>query len=359
MSQVAIIVPIYNAGEKLHTCIASIRGQTFADWTLILVNDGSTDHSLEVARSYELLDARIQLVSQDNKGSIGARMRGLALASSPYVMFVDADDWLERSAVETLLRAALSRNADIAVGRSYRVWSDAALLRSSRKSHYFREERLYHNDEVRKQLVPAFLHGHPFPASLHGKLYRKELLEGSGSFLQHIVFFGDDLYFNLELFLKAGRVMVIPAALYYYRAGGMTSRYMPNLFQDMINGYRIQKEVIGRYYESERELHDAGIAVMLLNTLRTCLKNILLSDLGRAELLERISAYCRHAEVLESAYHPSALRHCSPRFVQAVRTGDAAYLYKSGKFGVRIGLPRSMLLGAIGKFPGAWLNRQI
>jgi hypothetical protein len=81
---------------------------------------------------------------------------------------------------------------------------------------------------------------------------------------------GDDLYYNLEIFLKAEKIKVIDKALYYYRQGGFTSKHQPYLFDDMINGYYIQKEVIDEYYQDSRVKRYNGIRLMLLNTFKTC-----------------------------------------------------------------------------------------
>ena len=69
----------------------------------------------------------------------------------------------------------------------------------------------------------AYFHGHPFPSSLCAKLYKKDLLMDSGRYLDRIHFLGDDLFYNLEMFIKADKVKVIDKPLYYYRLGGFTS----------------------------------------------------------------------------------------------------------------------------------------
>lgn len=77
MSKVSIVVPIYNAGEKLHKCIKSIFNQSFEDFELILVNDGSTDNSLTICKKYQHQDNRITVINKKNEGSIPTRRKGV------------------------------------------------------------------------------------------------------------------------------------------------------------------------------------------------------------------------------------------------------------------------------------------
>ncbi|MEH6892584.1 glycosyltransferase family 2 protein [Bacillus sp. JJ864] len=243
MSKVSIVVPIYNAGEKLHKCIKSILNQSFEDFELILVNDGSTDNSLTICKKYQQQDNRITVINKKNEGSISTRRKGVEASKSKYVMFVDADDWITTKAIETL-----KNNVDITICNMYRVIGNSTLIKKKVKSWYFNESKIYDEEEIKKDLVIAYFHGHPFPSSLCAKLYKRELLASSGNYLRRIRFLGDDLFYNLEMLLKVNRVKGIDKSFYYYRQGGFTSKYQPFLFEDMINGYLIQEEVIDEHY---------------------------------------------------------------------------------------------------------------
>ncbi|MFD0588417.1 glycosyltransferase family 2 protein [Paenibacillus sp. GCM10027627] len=349
MSEVCIIVPVYNAGQKLHRCIRSILSQSFVFWTLLLIDDGSSDDSSRICQDYERLDIRIRHYSQSHSGSVAARRRGLELSASPYIMFVDADDWIDAAMLDKLVSAARRDNADIAVCNTYKVLSETAWPKRMNRSSYFQTEKLYGEQEVRSELVPAFLHGHPFPPQLHGKLYKRDLLAASGNYASRIAFFGDDLFFNLETFLHAKSVKVIPDALYYYRAGGLTSRYMPDLFQDIVSGYGIQKEVVEAFYPDRLHDYYTGIRLMLLNTLLACLQNLFQGSLSGQERLSAISGYCAHPVVKECVSDDSAARRCPPDYIRAIRFQDSTYLYKLGRGHYRTGLPKKWMMNAISK----------
>lgn len=95
MPQISIIVPVYNAEKFLPQCIESLLAQTFQDIEIILVNDGSTDSSLDICEKYAKIDTRITIISKDNEGVAKARRDGIMKASAEYITFIDSDDYYE------------------------------------------------------------------------------------------------------------------------------------------------------------------------------------------------------------------------------------------------------------------------
>lgn len=103
MPKISIIVPVYNAEKYLDRCISTILAQTYSDFELILVNDGSRDRSEKICRLYEAQDSRIKYIKQENKGAGAARNTGIKAASGDYIMFCDADDCVSEKWVEHLV----------------------------------------------------------------------------------------------------------------------------------------------------------------------------------------------------------------------------------------------------------------
>lgn len=331
MSKVSVIVPIYNPGNKIHRCIQSILKQTFGDFELILVNDGSTDNSLKICTHYHNIDKRIKIIDKKNEGSIATRMRGIDEANSEYLMFVDADDWINKRMIAELYNEAISNKSDITVCNMYKVLGKCHFIKRKNNGKYLETERVYNREEIRNELVIAYLHGHPFPSSLCAKLFRKELLLNSGKYVNRIEFLGDDLFLNLELLLKANTVKVIDKALYYYRLGGFTSKFMPFLFNDMVNGYIIQKEVIEEFFLDSRQSEINGISIMLLNTFRTCLSNLFMGELNETKIKELIVIYIENHCVLEAINNKGSLNYFSKSYIKAIRNKDIQYLYNLGE----------------------------
>ena len=331
MIEVSVVVPIYNAGKKLEKCIKSILNQTFTNFELILVNDGSTDNSINICKKYELKDNRVRVIDKKNEGSIATRNRGVMEASGDYIMFVDADDYIATTAIEKLYIDAKDKNLDIIVCNTYKVLGDRAIIKQINNSHYFKNDKIYEGNDIKDKLAEAYLHGHPFPASIHSKLYKRELLLSSGKYLDRIKFLGDDMYYNLEMFLKAKKVKVIREPLYYYRTGGFTSRYMPHHFYDIGNGYEIHKEVIEEYYKDTKVERYKGISIMLLNSLRTSLYNVINSNLKEKEIKELIQEYVDNSSIIEASKDEGSVEYFDKEYLDAILNKNIDYLYELGK----------------------------
>ena len=119
-------MPVYNTGKYLDRSICSVLHQTFCDWELILVNDGSTDDSLAICEKYAKMDDRITVINQENKGAGAARSAGLEVAKGTYIAFPDSDDWLEESAYEICMKELERRPVDLLLfGEITTVFDDA------------------------------------------------------------------------------------------------------------------------------------------------------------------------------------------------------------------------------------------
>lgn len=347
MSMVSIVVPIFNPGKKLIKCIKSIISQTFEDIEIILVNDGSTDDSLKICEMYKKRDKRVVLIDKENEGSIATRRVGIEAATSDYIMFVDSDDWVDRSAVHELYEETIKSDSDITVCKHVKVIGNKKIIKREYDSIYFNEEKVLNEEEIKNELVVAYLHGHPFPSSLYAKLYKKELLLTCGTFLEHIKFLGDDLFYNLEMFLKAKRVKILNKSLYYYRIGGFTSKYMPYLFEDMVNGYNIQKSVISEYYSETFQKRTNGISIMLLNTFKTCLINLFYSDLSVDEKTAVIKKYLSNPSLKETLNNQGARDYFSDDYLNAIKNGEVRYLYSLGEQMYKKARPKRLLINSL------------
>lgn len=351
MSMVSIVVPIYNAGIKLEKCIKSIINQTFKDFELILVNDGSTDNSINICNKYQKRDKRIIVVDKHNEGSIIARRKGVKVSKSDYIMFVDADDWIDKKTVEILYNESIQNGADITVCNAYKAIGNGKIVKKKIESEYFYNDKVYDKEKIKSKLVAAYFHGHPFPTFLVAKLYKKELLLNSGKYLNRIHFLGEDLYYNLEILLKAEKVKVIDQPLYYYRLGGFTSKYMPYLFEDVVNGYQIQKEVIDEHYKDTQQNEYNGISIMLLNTFKTCLYNLFNSKLNGNEIKALIMDYISNESLRETLYNEGAIKYFSKDYLYAIENYDIKFLYELGEISFQKRKTKNALLNFVSKLP--------
>ncbi|MBR0353408.1 MAG: glycosyltransferase [Oscillospiraceae bacterium] len=116
---ISTIVPVYNARSTIRKCIDSILGQTYSNMEIILVDDGSTDGSLDICNEYMARDSRIKVIHKDNGGVSSARNTGLSAAAGDYIAFVDADDYLEKEMYGSLIGRIMEDSSDIAICNLY------------------------------------------------------------------------------------------------------------------------------------------------------------------------------------------------------------------------------------------------
>lgn len=235
---ISVILPVYNAREWLPRCIESVLGQKDADVQLICIDDGSTDGSGELLEDYRRRDPRVEVYAQENAGLSCSRNAGLERARGEYVMFIDADDWIDDDTCALALDAATRLQADIV------FWSYAKEYEGSTSPlPFWPEERLFEGESLtwlqNRLLGPDDAElAHPERLDSYGtawgKLYRRELFNDPHARYVSTALIGsaEDVLCNLALFGAAQRVAYIPTTFYHYRktaAGALTKRYKPHL----------------------------------------------------------------------------------------------------------------------------------
>lgn len=201
---VSIIVPIYNAEKYLRECIESVIAQTFTDWELILVDDGSTDSSGKIADEYAASDSRIRVIHSENGGPGHARNTGIDASKGEYLAFVDADDCMFQWSVETLMDAIKKGDCDISVGNYI---SSRAI---SIPQKHNQDKIFFTNIEAVKDL----LYQHHITSSPWGKIFSRHLLD-------RVRFEDYGCYEDLDFMAKAlsisKRTVYVFSPLYFYR----------------------------------------------------------------------------------------------------------------------------------------------
>lgn len=213
MCKISVIVPVYNTARYLRECLDSICKQTLTDIEIIVVNDGSTDNSLEICEEYAKKDQRIRIISKTNGGLSSAKNTGLKYISGEYFTFVDSDDYIREDMLEVLYGYSRYNDeiTDLIACERYEV----KILPEGKESLYLRDgnvvESYMLDDENDRRLLGEKL------MSVHveswGKLYRS-------SVYKDIVFCSrkhEDRYIFFELINRAKHMILIPDALYYYR----------------------------------------------------------------------------------------------------------------------------------------------
>ena len=247
MPRISIIVPVYQAEKLLPACVDSVKQQTFQDWELLLINDGSRDNSPAICDAYAAEDARIRVFHKENGGVSEARNLGLRNAVGEYIAFLDADDRFEPQTLAVLLELCEKNGADSAGCAHWNLLPD-----ESKTPELLLPAGVYDQQAIREQIVYPLLGDRLSVPIFNGFIWRylfsAEILRGA-----NITFEGaylEDEIFLMEYFCNANKLAVTEEPLYYYyfNPNSATRRYMKDLLQ-VFRRFMERKEEVAETYQ--------------------------------------------------------------------------------------------------------------
>ena len=212
---VSIIVPVYNIEQYLQECIESILNQVYENYEVILINDGSTDNSLQICNELSKNNKNIKVLDKANSGPSSARNEGIKVAKGKYISFIDGDDMISEYMIEKMVSLAEFNQADVVIC-GYETFPNG-------KKSYFN----YYSD---KPLTPYEFIKYNKKIHSHGDLcfswryvYKKELIDSKNIKFNEDIKIGEDVIFNLEVIMESNRICTINDTLYYYRTNRVNS----------------------------------------------------------------------------------------------------------------------------------------
>ena len=234
MPKISVIVAVYNLEQYLDRCIQSVLKQTYTDFELILVNDGSKDSSLDICLKYEKQDDRIIVLDKENGGLSDARNKGLEIATGEYIEFIDGDDFIEENLLELCINKLEETKADIVMFDVYQYYTETNTKEII--SNPFDENKIY-NLENNHELLTSIMN------CAWNKLYRRSL------FLENAIqypkgYYYEDLGTTYRLVARANKIAFVNTPLYNYlqdRPGNITSSFNRKTF-DVIDMIQINVE---------------------------------------------------------------------------------------------------------------------
>jgi len=260
MEKISVIIPVFNDEKRIEKSINSVLNQTYDNLELIVINDGSTDKTLEKIQKYS--DKRIRVFTQENQGTGQARNRGLKETTGDFICFVDSDDTIELNFLETMINLIRQKEASI-VACSYK--NNTGKLYELDKTEAF------------KYLIAL---PEKIPMSVVGKIFRKEKLKDlwfdkSNHF--------EDIKFAVEAFAKADKVVYLEKILYNYtQREDSRSKYFKN--DDRMKACLGNRELVKQKFP---ELIDDYITYSLFNSI-AIVNSMILNDSYNNELLSKV-----------------------------------------------------------------------
>lgn len=261
MPLVSIIIPAYNAEKYLRRCLSSAMEQTYQSIEIIVVNDGSSDTTLQICREYERMDHRFRIINKENTGVSDSRNQALAIAKGQYLQFMDSDDWLTHDATESLVYAAEKYESDMVIADFYRV--EGAVF--TEKQHIRKRGPLTREEYAENMMRdPAdFYYG-----VLWNKLYRRSIVEEYQLRMEKELRWCEDFLFNLQFIQHAERFTAIQIPIYYYmkRKGSIVSTdwkksYAVKLKFQLLKEYRELFQSMDLYEENKLQINAFVVSI--------------------------------------------------------------------------------------------------
>ena len=210
MPKISVILPVYNSEKYIKKSVESVLNQTFTDFELIIVNDGSTDDTINILNSFS--DSRIEIINQPNMGPGAARNNALDVAIGEYIMFLDSDDWYSDDCLETAYREITTYDADMTFFQMINYNNGEVY-----ENDWF-ELKTFDESFENRSFSPAETPGSIFDLSVGvcQKIYRHEFLKRIDARFPEGIFF-EDMPFFYYVYLKADKISIIKKHLYYRR----------------------------------------------------------------------------------------------------------------------------------------------
>lgn len=217
--KLSIVIPVYNVEQYLSRCLESIINQTFVQYEVIIIDDGSSDNSGKICDYYCKEYPNIHVYHISNSGPSHARNLGILCARGKYIAFVDSDDYIDTNMYEELVKTAECDKADITIC-GYKV---VGTNNDFNVSCQF-ENELFIKSQIRDNVIRQFYGGNTTGlSSLWNKVYKSSFIKESGVLLDEKLIRGEDWWFNLRLLEKAQRIKFVSGHYYCYYRGNEAS----------------------------------------------------------------------------------------------------------------------------------------
>lgn len=222
---ISVIIPVYNQEKYVSKCIRSVLSQTFQNFEIVLVNDGSTDKSLKICQKYASKDHRVSIIDKPNEGLAPARKDGFLITKGEYICFLDSDDYLAPNAFNILYHIAEANDVDMVIGNHSIVWDNWLLVKKDSIPYHYANQLINQNEVISFMLQNDKKNG--FAASVvWGRIVRKSVIQnaweaGTVLFPNNRI---EDLFFNLAITPFLHSIWLTNQIVHYYRYGGFTTR---------------------------------------------------------------------------------------------------------------------------------------
>ncbi len=272
MNTVSIIIPIYNAQKYIEACLDSILKQTYQDFEVILVDDGSSDATGSICDHYARKNMGITVYHRENAGVSASRNFGLAHATGKYILFVDADDTIEPDMLEGCILLAEKNNAELVICsfRYYMTEDNRKVENSLQNEVFVTEKELF--DHWFTELVDTEILNPPW-----NKLIRRDLLDRNHIQFNEKFSICEDMAFSIQILCASERIVLTDKMYYNYylkSSGTLVFKFHDNYFEALTNFYQSAYEYCTKFKNNCKQLKVVNtlyvnLVIMYINKICT------------------------------------------------------------------------------------------
>lgn len=282
MIDISIVVPVYNVERYLPKCLDSLIVQDECVKEIILINDGSTDNSLQICQEYALKDKRIKIIIQENKGLSATVRVGVKAATCDYVGFVDSDDFVEQDMFKLMADKMVESGADVVfcdydtVAENGKKLTTKNLYIDSKESVFAKESGAFP-----VQILPTLEDGRFIPGFRVNKLFKKNSIINNIAFADLGVRHGEDIALTVPVIFASEKIACVSKSLYHYlqRSSSIVHSYNRNNLRDWSLIIDIIDKARHEYSYKIEKFDDVSLALLL----SLCLFKIRISTLSRKQ----------------------------------------------------------------------------
>lgn len=287
---ISIIIPAYNVQKHIEECIKSVEKQTYKNFEIIIINDGSIDNTKIICEKLQKEYKNIILINQKNAGVSASRNAGIDKAKGNYIMFIDSDDFIENNMLEKMIK---NQNSDLIISNYKKYYSEKNIIYNTAV-----EEKLYSKKEILEDFWK--LYNSSLINSPCFRLYKRNIIIDNSIKFDLNYELGEDLIFNLEYIDKCKSIKIVEDYLYNYRysINSLTTKYREDYLEiqfKLIN--YIKKFLINnnKYDQKNQEELNKNICDIIVSSVQ----NLFLesSNLTQKETKNKLTEYLSLKEI--------------------------------------------------------------
>lgn len=265
----SIIIPIYNVEKYLEECLQSVIYQTYTNFEVILINDGSTDKSKEICEKIILKDSRFKLINIENKGVSNARNLGIEKSIGEYLLFIDSDDYIENNTLDKINKVIAEYNIDYIIYGINKIINNKNIINKlSKKDEFYKSKK-----EI-KEILPLLINQEIINSPI--KVYKSKLIKENNLRFDTYLSIGEDYLFNIEYLDKIENLYYLSDILYKYiirNENSLTQRFNINKYDELMYLNKKVYEIMSNsYYLSEKVI--SALSYIKLKNIYSCILDI-------------------------------------------------------------------------------------